>query len=217
MTRIDRSSPLALAAVACASFALAIGVTACVRTTSGPLAQAQPPPAPPPAGIGVGGVGYGASDESFGHGGYGLRGYGDAGYGGASYGTIGIGIGYGGTGYGGYGYGGAGYGGYGYGGAGYGGAGYGGAPASVDLYACQVDADCTVYFRHDGCFPGDPVGVAVARLADARRLIPVRRDACGMGGPDYERRRLANEGRYSARCERQRCAVVDRGPRRTPF
>jgi len=197
MTRIDRSSPLALAAVACASFALAIGVTACVRTTSGPLAQAQPPPAPPPAGIGVGGVGYGASDESFGHGGYGLRGYGDAGYGGASYGTIGIGSGYG--------------------GAGYGGAGYGGAPASVDLYACQVDADCTVYFRHDGCFPGDPVGVAVARLADARRLIPVRRDACGMGGPDYERRRLANEGRYSARCERQRCAVVDRGPRRTPF
>ena len=192
MTRIDRSSPLALAAVACASFALAIGVTACVRTTSGPLAQAQPPPAPPPAGIGVGGVGYGASDESFGHGGYGLRGYGDAGYGGASYGTIGIG-------------------------SGYGGAGYGGAPASVDLYACQVDADCTVYFRHDGCFPGDPVGVAVARLADARRLIPVRRDACGMGGPDYERRRLANEGRYSARCERQRCAVVDRGPRRTPF
>ncbi|MBP8807713.1 MAG: hypothetical protein KBG48_30710 [Kofleriaceae bacterium] len=212
MTRIDRSSPLALAAVACASFALAIGVTACVRTTSGPLAQAQPPPAPPPAGIGVGGVGYGASDESFGHGGYGLRGYGDAGYGGASYGTIGIGSGYGGAGYGGYG-----YGGYGYGGAGYGGAGYGGAPASVDLYACQVDAECTVYFRHDGCFPGDPVGVAVARLADARRLIPVRRDACGMGGPDYERRRLANEGRYSARCERQRCAVVDRGPRRTPF
>ena len=205
MTRIDRSSPLALAAVACASFALALGVTACVQTASGPLARAQPTPAPPPAGGDPGGGDRDrGSGEGFGHGGYGLRGeaYGGTGYGGASYGWIGIGSGYGGDRY---------------GGAGYGGAGHGGAPAIVDLYACRVDADCTVYFRHEGCFFGDPVGVAVARLADARRLLPVRRDACGMGGPDYERRRLANEGRYSARCERQRCAVVDRGPRPTPF
>ena len=59
--------------------------------------------------------------------------------------------------------------------------------------------------------------MATAKLDVARRLLPVRHEACGMGGPDYERRRMENEGRYAARCDQQRCAVTDRGPQRTPF
>ena len=190
MSRPRSPSPLALATVAGASFTAALALAACVHTVSGPLPQAQPVPAHPVAAApSTAGGGYG----------YGYGGAGDAAY--AS----------------------GGYGGYGYGGAGYGGAGYGGAtygataPASVDVYACRVDADCTVYFRTQACFPADPIGVATAQLAAARRLMPQRHEACGMGGPDYERRRMANEGRYVARCEQQRCAVTDRGPQRTPF
>lgn len=208
MTRTTSPSPITFAAVAATSLALAVGVTACVRTVSGPLPQAGQSQALSPAsgGYGDGGAGYG--DD-------GAREYGFGGftYGGPGYG----GYGYGGGGYGGYGYGGYGYGGGSYGGGSYGGVGYGGHPPIADIYACRVDADCTVYFRTQACFPADPVAVATARLDDARRLLPVRFEACGMGGPDYERRRQANEGRYGARCEQQRCAVTDRGPRRTPF
>ena len=196
MTHDASPSRTALVVVAATSAALAIGLTACVRTVSGPLPQASQPLAPTV----VAGAGYGgAGDGGAGYGGYGYGGYG-----------------YGGAGYGGYGYGGASYGGAGYGG-GYGGATYGGPSAIVDIYWCQVDADCTVYFRTHGCFPGDPIGVATAKLDVARRLLPERFEACGMGGSDYERRRLANEGRYVARCDQARCAVIDRGPRRAPF
>ena len=203
MPRTSSSSIVTITAAATASLALAVGLTACVRTVAGPLPQAGQGQAlaPTSGGDGYGGGGYGGASYGYGGGGYGGGGYG--------------GYGYGGNGYGGYGYGGASYG---YGGAGYGGAGYGGsAPPIVDIYACRVDADCTVYFRTQACFPADPIGVATAKLDVARRLLPVRHEACGMGGPDYERRRMENEGRYAARCDQQRCAVTDRGPQRTPF
>lgn len=82
------------------------------------------------------------------------------------------------------------------------------------LQACKVDSDCKVYFRAYGCFPGDPIGVnAAAAPAALLKAFPVKRDACGMGGPQYEQQRMANEGRWTAACQVDRCIVNDRGPR----
>ncbi|MBK9035314.1 MAG: hypothetical protein IPL61_29350 [Myxococcales bacterium] len=208
----------AVASLAAASLLASLTFAACVRVPSGPLASAQPPPGGAPGGpmiVEGSGQGYGGSAHgSYGYGGYGYGGYGYGGsgyggYGGQSYG------GYGGYGYGGYGYGGYGYGGYGYGGSSYGGGSGGGSGGA--LYACRAQADCTVLFTRTTCFPSDPVGVAVAHLAEARRTLAKRPEACGMGGPDYERRLQENQGRYTATCTAGRCAVVDHGPRRNPF
>ncbi|HVV85834.1 MAG TPA: hypothetical protein VHE35_22400, partial [Kofleriaceae bacterium] len=90
-----------------------------------------------------------------------------------------------------------------------------GAPG---LDASPVDADCTVYFRTSSCFPGDPLAVASATLDAVRKAYPVRREECAMGGPDYERRRMENEGRYTTTCEAKRCVLHDAGPRKAiPF
>jgi len=87
----------------------------------------------------------------------------------------------------------------------------------VDIQACTVDSDCVVHFRSSGCFPGDPVGVNQLDPAQVQLTFPVKRMACGMGGPQYEQRRMADEGRYSAACEKKRCVVHDAGPRPTPL
>ncbi len=92
------------------------------------------------------------------------------------------------------------------------------APTAASLQACEVDSDCRVHFRTSACFPGDPIGVNVRDPAAVRTIFPVKRQACAMGGPQYERQRMANEGRYGAVCKLDRCEVVDRGPRQTiPF
>lgn len=200
--------PSLLALTAATSLALAVGVTACVRTVSGPLPRAQPDPtatATPAPDAPHDGAAIATSDPLAGsrYGGFGYS-FGGAGYGTASYGGAAYGAAYGGDGYGGGGYGGASYGG-------------GGGAAASDLYACRVASDCTIVFREQSCFPGDPVGVATARLAEARQRITIRREACGMGGPDYERRRLQNEGRWTVGCTAGRCQVVDHGIRPAPF
>ena len=39
------------------------------------------------------------------------------------------------------------------------------------LDTCKVDSDCTVYFRTSACIPGDPMAVATAKLALARKTF----------------------------------------------
>ncbi|MBL8624354.1 MAG: hypothetical protein JNK64_23810 [Myxococcales bacterium] len=86
------------------------------------------------------------------------------------------------------------------------------------LAACQVDSDCTIYFRTSACVPTDPIAVATSQLDAARAMFPLKRVDCGMGGPQYERLRQENAGRWStscvaARCELREHAVVPRDPR----
>lgn len=88
-------------------------------------------------------------------------------------------------------------------------------PAPSGLDACNLDSDCTVYFRRSACFPADPMAVAVGALAEARRSFPLKVEACAMGGPQYERRRLESEGRYRATCVDHRCTLHDDGPQTT--
>jgi hypothetical protein len=90
-------------------------------------------------------------------------------------------------------------------------------PGKLDVQACKVDSDCTVHFRVHACFPGNPIGVNKLDPAAVRAAFPVERHACGMGGPQYDRQRMANEGRYTAACQASRCAVVDHGLRPTIF
>jgi len=87
----------------------------------------------------------------------------------------------------------------------------GAAPRSDDgpaaLAACQVDTDCTIYFRTSACVPTDPIAVATAQLDRARALFPPKRIECGMGGPQYERLRRQNDGRWSTSCVAARCEL----------
>lgn len=92
----------------------------------------------------------------------------------------------------------------------------GGGPTPVpagDIHTCRVDDDCTIHFRQHACIPGDPVAVNRLDPARVRTTYPVEHIACGMGGPQYDRLRDANENRYSAACEARRCVVRDAGPR----
>jgi len=78
---------------------------------------------------------------------------------------------------------------------------------SAALATCQADSDCTIYFRTSACVPSDPIAVATAQLDRARALFPVKREACGMGGPQYERLRRANDGRWTTSCVASRCEL----------
>ena len=93
------------------------------------------------------------------------------------------------------------------------------APKPVAIDSCQADSDCTLYFRTQSCIPGDPMAVNTNQLAAARTKFPMKHDACGMGGPSYDRLRESFEGRYHAQCVRQTCVVHDAGPQQThkPF
>lgn len=75
------------------------------------------------------------------------------------------------------------------------------------LATCQVDSDCTIYFRTAGCVPSDPIAVATAQLDAARAKFPLKLLACGMGGPQYDRLRRQNEGRWSTSCVAARCEL----------
>lgn len=86
------------------------------------------------------------------------------------------------------------------------------APSSLD--ACNLDSDCTIYFRRSACFPADPMAVARGALDEARRRFPLQVDACAMGGPQYEQRRRELDGRYGAACVEHRCVLHDAGPQR---
>lgn len=77
------------------------------------------------------------------------------------------------------------------------------------LATCQVDSDCTIYFRTSACVPADPIAVATAQLDAARAKFPVKREACGMGGPQYERLRRANDGRWTTSCVASRCGLIE--------
>lgn len=77
------------------------------------------------------------------------------------------------------------------------------------LATCQVDSDCTIYFRTSACVPSDPIAVATAQLDAARAKFPVKREACGMGGPQYERLRRANDGRWTTSCVAARCGLIE--------
>ncbi|HUQ04334.1 MAG TPA: hypothetical protein VM261_17665 [Kofleriaceae bacterium] len=81
------------------------------------------------------------------------------------------------------------------------------------LQRCTVDADCVIHFQSSACIAGDPVAVNGTDMAAVRAAYPVRRLDCGMGGPQYDRLRMQNEGRYSAACEARQCVVRDAGPR----
>jgi hypothetical protein len=85
--------------------------------------------------------------------------------------------------------------------------------AAPALQRCTVDADCVIHFQSSACIPGDPVAVNGKDMAAVRKAYPVRHLACGMGGPQYDRMRMQNEGRYSAACEAKQCVVRDAGPR----
>lgn len=79
--------------------------------------------------------------------------------------------------------------------------------APVDLHACQVDADCTLHFRQHACVPGDPVAVNKLDPAAVLAAYPVTHQACGMGGPQYDKLRAETENRWTAACEASRCVV----------
>ncbi|MBK7075476.1 MAG: hypothetical protein IPH44_24615 [Myxococcales bacterium] len=87
----------------------------------------------------------------------------------------------------------------------------GGAPRPDDgtaaLAGCQVDSDCTIYFRTSACVPTDPIAVATSQLDRARALFPPKHIECAMGGPQYERLRRQNEGRWTASCVAARCEL----------
>ncbi len=86
-------------------------------------------------------------------------------------------------------------------------------PTTGDIHTCRVDDDCTIHFRLYACIPGNPVAVNKLDPAKVRATYPIEHDPCGMGGPQYDRLRESNEGRYSAACEARRCVVRDAGPR----
>ncbi len=86
-------------------------------------------------------------------------------------------------------------------------------PRVTALEACTVAADCTIYFRFHGCVAGDPVAVNAGQLELARKTYPIKREACAMGGPQYDRLRRSNENRWSTTCEAGRCGVHDAGAR----
>lgn len=84
-------------------------------------------------------------------------------------------------------------------------------PSASALDTCVADADCTIYFRTSGCVPADPLPVATTSLAAAKVRFPLRMLACGMGGPQYDKLRSANEHRYSTRCVQRTCTLIDHG------
>ena len=77
------------------------------------------------------------------------------------------------------------------------------------LATCQVDSDCTIYFRTSACVPSDPIAVATTQLDAARAKFPLKLLACGMGGPQYDRLRRQNEGRWSTSCVAARCGLIE--------
>ncbi|MBK9036501.1 MAG: hypothetical protein IPL61_35515 [Myxococcales bacterium] len=84
-------------------------------------------------------------------------------------------------------------------------------PAPTALDACQVDADCTIYFRLQACVPQEPLAINRAQGPAARAAFPPRRLECAMGGPDYDELVRANERRWSTSCAQARCVLHDAG------
>lgn len=82
---------------------------------------------------------------------------------------------------------------------------------AVALDTCTVAADCTIYFRSQGCFPGDPLAINTRSAARARTMFPPKREECAMGGPQWEKQMRMNERRWSTTCEAHRCVVHDAG------
>lgn len=90
-------------------------------------------------------------------------------------------------------------------------------PAATDLQSCTRNDDCTIHFQLHACISGDPVAVNQLDPAAVKLEFPVRRLACGMGGPQYQELVMRNANRWSATCEQARCTVHDAGLRPTPF
>jgi hypothetical protein len=90
------------------------------------------------------------------------------------------------------------------------------APAGDPLFACAGDGDCSLLWLGRGCLPGDPMAVARAHEAQARKKYakgpPI---PCGIGGPKYEADRRAILARYAAACRARKCTLVDHGPQPT--
>jgi len=76
------------------------------------------------------------------------------------------------------------------------------------LLACTEPSECIVVFRGTGCRPSDPRAIAASQR---NKLPPVRREVCGIGGPEYERENSQIQRRYDATCTKGRCVLVDRG------
>lgn len=84
--------------------------------------------------------------------------------------------------------------------------------ATSALLTCNVDDDCTLHFQTMSCVARDPIAVN-KRDPDAVRLaFPVKQEACGMGGPQYDQLRDDNERRWSASCSKSRCTVIEHAP-----
>lgn len=84
------------------------------------------------------------------------------------------------------------------------------APPPADtLQFCQADDDCTVYFRTSSCVPSDPVAVNGHDLKAVVAKYGHKNDPCGMGGPQYEKLRWQNEGRWTASCVQQTCTLQE--------
>ncbi|MEZ4399206.1 MAG: hypothetical protein R3B06_04260 [Kofleriaceae bacterium] len=81
--------------------------------------------------------------------------------------------------------------------------------AHAALRTCQVDSDCTLHFQLSACIAQDPVAVNKSMLPAVRAAFPVRRIACGMGGPDFDRLQEDNANRYRTRCVARRCELID--------
>jgi hypothetical protein len=86
------------------------------------------------------------------------------------------------------------------------------APRVDPLFACRADRDCTLLWLGRGCVRSDPKAVALAKLGEAQKTFSKGPPhACGIGGPDHEKRVRAVEMRYGVTCQAGVCTLVDRG------